>query len=57
MAQSHAQSSDWEDPSFLRLYLTTIAPTVIQIQVPASIHHTWEMLEEYLVEHLPLVVT
>ena len=57
MAQSHALSSDWEDPSFLRLYLTTIAPTVIQIQVPASIHHTWEMLEEYLVEHLPLVVT
>ena len=55
MAQSHAQSSDWDDTSSLRLYLTTIAGTVIQTQVPVSIHHTWEMLEEYLVEHLPLV--
>ena len=55
MAQSHAQCSDWDDPSSLRLYLTTMAGTVIQTQVPLSIHHTWEMLEEYLVEHLPLV--
>ena len=30
-----------------------LAGTVIQMQVPVSIHHTWEMLEEYLVEHLP----
>ena len=51
-AQSTAQSSDWEDPSSLRLYLTTIAGTVIQIQEPESVHHTWEMLEEYLVERL-----
>ena len=46
--------TDWDDPSFLRLYLTTPAGTVIQIQVPVSTHHTWEMLEEYLLEHLPL---
>ena len=55
MSQSHAQSCDCDDHSFLRLHLTTIAGTVIQPQVPVSIHHTWEMLEEYLVEHLPLV--
>ena len=54
MAQPQAQDTDWDDDSFLRLYLTTLAGTVIQIQVPGSIHHTWEMLEEYLVEHLPL---
>ena len=53
MAQSQAQDADWEDDSFLRLYLTTLAGTVIQLQVPVSIHHTWEMLEEYLIEHLP----
>ena len=53
MAQSQAQNADWEDDSLLRLYLTTLAGTVIQLQVPVSIHHTWEMLEEYLVEHLP----
>ena len=44
------QDADWDDDSFL---LTTLAGTVIQMQVPVSIHHTWEMLEEYLVEHLP----
>ena len=55
MAQPHAQDDDWDDPSFLRLFLTTLAGAVIQVQVPVSIHHTWEMLEEYLVEHLPLV--
>ena len=38
-----------------RLYLTTLAGTVIQPQVPVSIYHTWEMLEEYLVEHLPCI--
>ena len=41
----------------LHLYLTTLAGTVIQIQVPVSIHHTWEMLEEYLVEHACLPET
>ena len=54
MAQPQAQDTDWDDDSFLRLYLTTLAGTVIQMQVPVSIHHTWDMLEEYLVEHLPL---
>ena len=53
MALSQVQDADWDDDSFLRLYLTTLAGTVIQMQVPVSIHHTWEMLEEYLVEHLP----
>ena len=53
MAQPQAQDTDWDDDSFLRLYLTTLAGTVIQMQVPVSIHHTWDMLEEYLVEHLP----
>ena len=52
-AQFQAQEADWDDDSFLRLYLTTLAGTVIQMQVPVSIHHTWEMLEEYLVEHVP----
>ena len=53
MAQPQAQDADWDDDSFLRLYLTTLAGTVIQMQVPVSIHHTWEILEEYLIEHLP----
>ena len=50
-----AQRADWEEDSLLRLYLTTLAGTVIQLQVPVSIYHTWEMLEEYLVEHLPCI--
>ena len=50
-----AQQADWEEDSLLRLYLTTLAGTVIQLQVPVSIYHTWEMLEEYLVEHLPCI--
>ena len=53
MALSQVQDADWDDDSFLRLYLTTLAGTVIQMKVPVSIHHTWAMLEEYLVEHLP----
>ena len=51
----HAQQADWEEDSLLRLYLTTLAGTVIQLHVPVSIYHTWEMLEEYLVEHLPCI--
>ena len=43
MALSQVQDADWDDDSFLRLYLTTLAGTVIQMQVPVSIHHTWEM--------------
>ena len=50
-----AQQADWEEDSFLGLYLTTLVGTVIQLQVPVSIYHTWEMLEEYLVEHLPCI--
>ena len=53
----HAQQADWEEDSLLRLYLTTLAGTVIQLHVPVSIYHTWEMLEEYLVEHLPCIST
>ena len=37
------------------LLLTTMAGNEIQIVVPFSIHHNWEMLEDYLVEHLPAV--
>ena len=37
------------------LLLTTMAGNEIQIVVPLSIHHNWEMLEDYLVEHLPVV--
>ena len=37
-----AQQADWEEDSLLRLYLTTLAGTVIQLQVPVSIYHTWE---------------
>ena len=55
MSQFHPQSSDSDDRSSLCLQLNTIAGTTIEIHVPVSIHHTWEMLEEYLVEHLPLV--
>ena len=53
MAPSQVQDADWDEDSFLQMYLTTLARTVIQMQVPVSIHHTWEMLEEYPVEHLP----
>ena len=35
------------------LLLTALAGTVIQIVVPVSIHHGWDMLEDYLVENLP----
>ena len=45
-----AQQAEWEEDSLLRL-----AGTVIQLQVPVSIYHTWEMLEEYLVERLPCI--
>ena len=54
MSQFQAQGSDSDDRSPLCLQLTTLA-AAIQIHVPVSMHHTWEMLEEYLVEHLPLV--
>ena len=37
------------------LLLTTMAGTGIQIVVPVSIHHRWDMLEDYLVENLPAV--
>ena len=55
-ASSEVDIPTWnffKDDSLLRLCLTTLAGTVIQLQVPLSIHHTWDMLEEYLVEHLP----
>ena len=41
MAQPQAQNADWEDDSLLRLYLTTLAGTVIQLQVPVSFHITY----------------
>ena len=37
------------------LHLTTMAGNDKQLVVPVSIHHSWEMLEDYLVEHLPMV--
>ena len=37
------------------LILTTMAGTDIEISVPVSIHHGWDMLEDFLVETLPLV--
>ena len=52
---NHFQQADWEEDSFLRLHLTTLAGTVIQLHVPVSIHHTWDMVEEYLIEHLPCI--
>ena len=39
MALSQALETEWEEDSLLRLYLTTLAGTVIQLQVPLSIHH------------------
>ena len=41
----HVQQADWEEDSFLRLNLTTLAGTVMQLHVPVSIYHTWEMQE------------
>ena len=35
--------------------LTTMAGTDIEIAAPVSIHHRWDMLEDFLVENLPLV--
>ena len=32
-----------------------MAGTVIQIVVPVSIHHRWDMLEDHLVERSPAV--
>ena len=52
---SHVQQTDWEEDSFLRMNLTTLAGTVIQLHVPVSIYHTWDTLEEYLIEHLPCI--
>ena len=43
-----AQQADWEEDSLLRLHLTTLAGTEIQLPVPVSIYHTWNMLEDYL---------
>ena len=37
------------------LLLTTMAGTGMQIVVPVSIHHRWDMLEDHLVENLPAV--
>ena len=45
---SPVQQADWEEDSFLRLNLTTLAGTLMQLHVPVSIYHTWDMLEEYL---------
>ena len=50
-----AQQADWEEDSLLRLHLTTLAGTEIQLPVPVSIYHTWNMLEDYLTEHLPYI--
>ena len=35
---SHFQHADWEEDSFLRLNLATLAGTVIQLHVPISIY-------------------
>ena len=37
------------------LILTTVAGTDIEIAAPGSIHHQWDMLEDFLVEKLPAV--
>ena len=50
-----SDDSDFESNSSFCLQLITIAGTIIRIDVPVSIRHTWEMLEAYLVEHLPVV--
>ena len=46
---------DVESNCPIGLHLITIAGTTIRIDAPVSIYHTWEILEEYLVEHLPIV--
>ena len=47
------EEDEFAGSSTCPLLLTTMAGTEIQIVVPFSIHHNWEMLEDYLVEHLP----
>ena len=46
---------DEGEDSLLRLHLTTLAGTEIQLPAPVSIYHTWNMLEDYLTEHLPYI--
>ena len=35
--------------------MKSVAGTDIKVVVPVSIHHRWDMLEDYLVENLPAV--
>ena len=41
--------------SHYSVILTTIAGIDIEISAPVTIHHQWDMLEDFLVENLPLV--
>ena len=50
-----SEDNEFAGNCFYALFLTTVAGTVIQIVVPVSIHHSWDMLEDYLVENLPAV--
>ena len=55
MSLSCNENNEFAGNSSYSLRLITMAGTAIQIVVPVSTHHHWDMLEEYLVENLPAV--
>ena len=55
MSLTCKNDNEFEGNSSYCLQLTTMAGTAIRIEVPVRIHHAWDMLEAYLVEHLPAV--
>ena len=56
MAQlGHNSEKGAADSCSYSLILTTIAGTDIEIAAPVRVHHRWDMLEDFLVEKLPVV--
>ena len=55
MSLSRKDDNEFAGSSSYSLHLITMAGTAIHIVAPVSIHHTWDMLEEHLVENLPAV--
>ena len=45
-----SEEEDLAGTSLCALLLTTMAGNEIKIEVPLSIHHNWDMLEDYLVD-------
>ena len=55
MPLPRSEEEDFDGSSICVLLLTTMAGNELKIEVPISIHHNLEMLEDYLVEHLPAI--